>query len=326
MFEFKAKTIGITVAIIAAVFLFIAVASWISGISKDISQNIKNSSKEEENSIGLPKTELKKEQDKTNILLLGIAGEDHISGTLADSLIFISIRENQNKADLISIPRDMWVFFASEDYPAEGVSGYTYEQGWQKINEMYHLSGGQEKPNIEATRHLTQKISEITGQPIHYTAIINLNGTEKIVDILGGIEVDGVQMTGKEAAAYVRDRSGPGSDFDRMKHQQKVLLATQKKLEEIDGLDFSKIFELYNTVQENIVTDAGLDEFLGFYELLGKISPENTGMHTLAIAENNLLTEEYINLRGQNIYILRPSAGLENYEEIQNFINEILSI
>src|SRR3989344_2795243 len=290
MFEFKAKTAGITLAIIVAMLLVVAGANWLSGISKGISQTIKNSSGNEEK-IGLPETKLKKDGDRTNILILGIGGPDHISGTLTDSLIFASAKVDQNEADFISMPRDMWVFYSSEGYPAEGISGYTYKQGWQKINEIYHLSGGQEKPNIEAAGHIAKKVSDITGHPVHYTVIINLDGIKEIVDIIGGIEIDGVQMSGDEATAYVRDRSGPGSDFDRMKHQQEVLLAIQKKLGGENDLGFTEVLELYNTAQKNI-----------------------------------LLAEEYIDLNGQNIYILRPSAGLENYDEIQNFINKILDI
>ncbi|MEX2144878.1 MAG: LCP family protein [Candidatus Spechtbacterales bacterium] len=326
MFEFKAKTALITAGIILGMLALAAGASWISGIAKNASENIKNSQMEENNQFGLPKTELKKDKERTNMLLLGIGGPDHTSGTLTDTLIFASVKTETKEANFISIPRDMWVFYESEDYPKEGVSRFTYQDGWQKINEIYHLSGGQEKPNIEAARHVAKKVSEVTGQPVHYAVIINLNGVEKIVDILGGIEVDGVHMTGNDAVKYIRDRSGPGSDFDRMKHQQAVLLAIQNKLTKQEELGLSKLLELYNAAQENIVTDAGSDEFLGFYELMGKIDPENTNMHTIAIAGNNLLSEEYIDLNGQNIYTLRPSAGKENYEEIQKFIGEILGM
>lgn len=39
-------------------------------------------------------------------------------------------------------------------------------------------------------KYLADKVSELTGQPIDHYIVIDFSGFKKIVDILGGIEID----------------------------------------------------------------------------------------------------------------------------------------
>jgi anionic cell wall polymer biosynthesis LytR-Cps2A-Psr (LCP) family protein len=91
-----------------------------------------------------------------NILLLGSGGGGHSGGSLSDSIILVSVDTKNKKVGLISIPRDFWF------------SG-------KKINE---------DPSIK------DAVTAITGFSVSNYISVDFNGFVKIVDGLGGIEVD----------------------------------------------------------------------------------------------------------------------------------------
>ncbi len=64
---------------------------------------------------------------------------------------------------VVSVPRDLWV-----------------EEIKTKVNTAYHYGG------VDLVQKTLQGIS---GQPIHYYAVVNFDSFEKIIDYLGGIEV-----------------------------------------------------------------------------------------------------------------------------------------
>ena len=83
-------------------------------------------------------------------------------------MIFLSLNRNTGKVVLVSIPRDIWI---------------TEIQA--KINTAYHYGG------IDLAK---KTVGDVLGQRINYVAILDFDGFEKAVDLLGGIEVD-VQRT-----------------------------------------------------------------------------------------------------------------------------------
>lgn len=132
---------------------------------------------------------------------------------------------------LVSLPRDSWVtipsFTGSE-------SGKDFESpGANKLNASYSMDG----PTL-----LVRTVEYNTGLKIDHYAEIGFGGFAKIVDAVGGVEMDiprdikdensgadfeaGRQtLDGKEALAFVRNRYEAGSDLERTKNQQKFLSA-----------------------------------------------------------------------------------------------------
>jgi len=107
---------------------------------------------------------LENDQGKINFLILGINGSGGSDKDLTDTIIFASLNKNTKKTVVVSVPRDLWI-----------------EEIKAKINTAYHYGGAD----------LAQKtLTEILGQPIHYYAVINFDSFEKIIDYLGGIEVE----------------------------------------------------------------------------------------------------------------------------------------
>lgn len=273
----------------------------------------------EEKSFNLPSLKslaetvtLKNDNGRTNMLFLGISGEDYISGDLADTIILLSLNKETQEAHMFSVPRDLWV---------------SRDGQFQKINELYRVAGGTEQPDVEKAGAMRQKMEEITGQPVHYTIIINLEGIKEFVDLVGGVETEEGHKNGEEALFYIRDRSRPGSDFDRMARQQKLIVALIEKIisgEGLGGESDAQMEDLLSTYEAYFSSDISVFQL---YQLEGSsknISTENIEMHTITPAQDNLLYSDYTEWRGVQAYTLHPTAGLEDYSEIQGFINSVL--
>lgn len=113
--------------------------------------------------------ELKNTSGHTNILLVGVDTRDSKylnTGTLTDTMIIISINKNSKEVKMLSLPRDLWV---------------TYGQNSSKINEVYT------RKDIDTLKGV---IEETLGIDIHYTAKVDFAASVKLVDLVGGIDID----------------------------------------------------------------------------------------------------------------------------------------
>src|SRR3989344_2422367 len=98
-----------------------------------------------------------------NAVLLGSGGGGHSGGGLTDSIIIVSVSPVDKKAVMISIPRDLWT------------------PGNYKINATVSNIGVE---NLKGT------LANVTGLKIDKYVSVDFSGIVKIVDTLGGIEVD----------------------------------------------------------------------------------------------------------------------------------------
>lgn len=118
------------------------------------------------------KIELKKvENQRINIMLLGIGGGNHEGPLLTDTIIFASIDPVKQNTILVSIPRDLWVDEIND-----------------KVNKVYAYSEAKTKGSgLLSTKKIIEKI---VGQKIDYGFRIDFNGFIKAVDLIGGIDVE----------------------------------------------------------------------------------------------------------------------------------------
>ncbi|MFA6047682.1 MAG: LCP family protein [Parcubacteria group bacterium] len=122
------------------------------------------------------KDELKGEKDgRINILVLGMRGADLPGGgLLADTIMVVSVKPAENKASIISIPRDLYVTVPGT-------------QDRQKINAVHAY--GEENGKEQGLEQMKKAVTEVTGLPIHYAASINFTGFKQLVDAIGGVDV-----------------------------------------------------------------------------------------------------------------------------------------
>lgn len=126
-------------------------------------------------SFPVAKEQLKMTEDgQINIALMGMRGKNVPGGgLLADTIMVLSIKPEENRASLVSIPRDLYVSLPTGDQ--------------QKINAAYHY--GEAQGEGKGLVAMKEALGAITGQPIHYAASINFAGFTEMIDNLGGIDI-----------------------------------------------------------------------------------------------------------------------------------------
>jgi len=118
--------------------------------------------------------ELKQTDNRINILILGIGGGTHEGPNLTDTIILANLDPKDNKVNLISIPRDLWMPELNGDI--------------KKINNAY--ADGESKVKGGGLMEAEAGIGKITGQEIDYGVRIDFTGFVKAVDIIGGLDIN----------------------------------------------------------------------------------------------------------------------------------------
>lgn len=160
-------------------------------------------------------------RNPVNILLIGTDADPHAGRT--DTIIVLTVDLETSRLAALSIPRDTRV-----ELPGHGV---------QKINAAYPLGGA---------GAVAQVVADLVREPIDQIARIDLAGFERVVDSVGGVELEvdkrmrytdraqglrinlrpGRQtLNGHEAMQYVRFRKDAEGDLGRIRRQQKFLRA-----------------------------------------------------------------------------------------------------
>jgi len=117
---------------------------------------------------------------RSNIIIVGTSEDDpgHEGGLLTDSMMILSIDQNQKNAYMISIPRDLYVKFGEACN-----SGYA-----GKINEYYNCV--HEGQGVDADRAALKKeaafVGDIVGLDIQYGVNVNYTVMRELVNAVGG--------------------------------------------------------------------------------------------------------------------------------------------
>jgi LCP family protein required for cell wall assembly len=277
--------------------------------------------------------------DRVNILLLGVGGESHEAGNLTDTIMIASLKPSTKQVALISLPRDL-------------VSPLN---GWRKINSI-NVYAEKEDPGSggEVT---SESIGELLQMPIHYYIRVDFNGFEKIIDELGGVEINvensftdymypirgeeentdyyaryeklaftagPTKMDGALALKYARSRHAlgiEGSDFARAKRQQLLLEAIKSKLlSHHTLLNPVTIGKLINELNKNLSTNLSAWELLRLWDLSKDVDRAQIINRVLNDAPDNYLVAG----KGQDgAYILTPKTG--NFSEIRNMLRDLFN-
>lgn len=117
---------------------------------------------------------------RSNILIVGTSEDDpgHQGGSLTDSMMILSLDQDNKNAYMISIPRDLYVKFGKACN-----SGYA-----GKINEYYNcVKEGDDKEQIQAA--LTNEagfVGDIFGLDVQYGVNVNYTVMRELVKAVGG--------------------------------------------------------------------------------------------------------------------------------------------
>ncbi|MEV0717151.1 LCP family protein [Asanoa sp. NPDC050611] len=228
-----------------------------------------------------------------NVLLLGSDSRDpdNTSDSRTDTIMLLHVDKDHEKAELISIPRDTWVFVPTSP---DGQNGNTMA----KINAAYAWDG---------TPLTVQTVEGFTGVHIDHVALIDFAGFAKVTDALGGVDMKiektiksihkpyrtfqkGTQhLDGAEALDYVRQRyQFADGDFSRERHQREFLEALLDKATSTGTLaNPVKLNGFLQAVTKSMTVDQDFDLVDTAVELRGLRSADLTFMGTPTAGTGN---------------------------------------
>jgi polyisoprenyl-teichoic acid--peptidoglycan teichoic acid transferase len=184
------------------------------------------------------------QNERLNVLLIGIDSAPGRTEALTDSLIVVSLDPVGRTVSMVSIPRDLASVPLGD--------GRTYGP---KINSLMSYAERNPKEYPEGgIRTLEKAVGTLFGVQIHAYASVDLAGFAAMVDAVGGVDIDvkkplddpryprldgghGWSVTaglhhfdGLDALAYARIRKVTGeSDLTRAARQQEVLVALRNQ-------------------------------------------------------------------------------------------------
>ncbi|MEC3883964.1 LCP family protein [Halobacillus sp. HZG1] len=220
----------------------------------------------------------RKEKEPLNILLMGVDERAGDSGR-SDALMVLSVDPNDNRSQIISIPRDT---------RTEMVGNSSHSGKQDKINHAYAFGGA------DMAIQTVENFLEIN---LDYYVQVNMEGLEEMVDAVGGITIQNdiewygknnfhykkgeLTMDGEEALGYVRMRyDDPKGDLGRNERQRKVIQGIVDKGMNVGSINkIGNVMDVlgknvstnmdFNTMQDLMKNYSGARENLSTYQMSG---------------------------------------------------------
>ena len=264
----------------------------------------------------------RKSQDYYTVLILG---RDTGGGGNTDTMLLASYDVTNQKATVMSIPRDTMV-----------------NVSWdiKRINSVYNYYGGGDR----GIQYLYKEIAQLVGFEPDSQVVVEWDAVGQIVDAMGGVWFDVPRnmnyddpyqdlhihqekgyrlLTGDDAMQVLRYRHDndmrygyPDGDLGRIKTQQAFLTAMVDQLLQIKNV--TKINQFIQVFQNNVETDLSFQNILWFAQqaILGGLSMENVEFVTMPNRTASCWSRTYHNYQS---YVV-PSA-----DELLELVNTKLS-
>jgi LCP family protein required for cell wall assembly len=288
-------------------------------------------------------SDIKSENGKVNILILGIGGKGHEGAELTDTMIFASVSLTDRSITLVSIPRDVWI-----------------PEIRAKINSAYYW--GNLQPERGGGLNFAKEIvSKVTGQNIDYALVMDFSGFQDIIDTIGGIDVvidnsfsdtkypiagrendlcggdptfacryktisfekGTIHMDGATALEFSRSRegdNGENTDFARSARQQKIISAVGVKVLSFNTIvNPVKDYKILLAVKSSVETDL-TPSAIG---ILTKTVVGSRKNITSKVLPADLLINPSISNTYDRQYVLIPKTGSGKWEEIIRWFSQI---
>lgn len=233
-----------------------------------------------------------------NIYVSGIDTYGPISSvSRSDVNIIMTVNRKTKKVLLTTTPRDAYVPIA--------------DGGLNQPDKLTHAG----IYGVDASVHT---LENLYGIDLNYYVRLNFTSFLKLIDLLGGIDIENdqeftvgdtyypignISLNSEQALTFVRERySLNGGDNDRGKNQEKVIAAVIKKLTSTDTL--KNYNAILSGLQDSVQTDMSLETMMnlintqlesgGSYHVTSQAltGTGNTGLPSYAMPEANLYMME----------------------------------
>ena len=264
----------------------------------------------------------RKSEDYYTVLILG---RDTGGGGNTDTMLLASYDVTNQKATVMSIPRDTMV-----------------NVSWdiKRINSVYNYYGGGDR----GIQYLYKEIAQLVGFEPDYQVVVEWEAVGQIVDAMGGVWFDVPRnmnyddpyqdlhihqekgyrlLSGDDAMQVLRYRHDndmrygyPDGDLGRIKTQQAFLTAMVDQLLKIGNI--TKINQFIRVFQNNVETDLSFQNILWFAQqaILGGLSMENVEFVTMPNRTASCWSRTYQNYQ---------SYVVPNADELLELVNTKLS-
>jgi LCP family protein required for cell wall assembly len=226
---------------------------------------------------------------RVTILFTGTSSGD--SSNLYDTIMVVSYDPKTDSVQMISVPRD------SASFPLYfgGVDSAS-----TKINSLpTYVRNGSIKSPDSPYMTLVKEVSYLVGIPINYYAVMYVNGFVKMIDMVGGIDVNNPKviddstydwldgspygfylsagphhLDGRHALAYVRSRHTIGDyDWGRSSRQQEVLVDLLHKMSQPSQL--LNLPKLISTLGSSVTTNFPANKVADYVAIGQSIPSQN---------------------------------------------------
>ncbi|PFU95649.1 LytR family transcriptional regulator [Bacillus anthracis] len=214
--------------------------------------------------------------NNVSVLVMGVdesdvRGKEYGEAIRTDALLLATFNKDSKTVKLLSIPRDTYTYIPVEKKKDKITHAHAY-------GSTKNGKDGGPQASIDA-------VEKLLNVPVDYFVKFNFKSFMKIVDDLGGIEVDvpvefteqdsndnagaihlkkGVQkLNSEEALALARTRH-IDSDAMRGQRQQLVIEAILKKLTSVGSV--TKVGNIIDDINGQFVTNLTFDDMLSFYK------------------------------------------------------------
>lgn len=272
----------------------------------------------------------------TNFLLLGVAGKGYIGSDLTDTIIYVSLNNQTAKTLIVSLPRDIWI--ASLRTKLNSV--YHYQGLKSTKNEIGQIVGRTPDYALVIDFNVFTKIIDILdGIKIQVEKTFDdykypIAGKEN--DLCNGdkeyqcryehvhFEEGWQKMDGQTALKYIRSRNAEneeGTDFARVKRQQKVILAIKNKiLSPKFFLSPRRIMLLIEVIGLNIQTDIPKEKYPELFKTALRFRTKNLIVEVLN--ERFLVNPPSSKTKYDNQWVLIPKSG--SWKEVQEYFASVM--
>ena len=267
----------------------------------------------------------RKSEDFYTVLILG---RDTGGGGNTDTMLLASYDVTNQKATVMSIPRDTMV-----------------NVSWdiKRINSVYNYYGAGEK----GIQHLYKEVAQLVGFEPDYQVVVEWDAVGEIVDAMGGVYFDVPRnmnyddptqnlhihqekgyrlLSGDDAMQVIRYRHDnrvngktlgyPDGDLGRIATQQAFLKAVVEQLLQVKNL--TKLNQFVKVFQNNVETDMTFTNILWFAQqaVFGGLKVENVNFVTMPNTPVSCWSRTYQNYQ---------SYVVPNAQELLDLVNSDLS-
>ncbi len=252
-------------------------------------------------------------EDRISFLVLGETGRPigwNFAPDLTDTMMLVDYRPKVGVANLVSLPRDTFITIDGQSF---------------KMNEAF------KRGKMDGLLNIVQ---QMTGIKTDKYVVVTVDLLKTIVDNLGGIDIDMKanvidsvsgytihagknHLDGNQVVFIARNRYAPEGDFFREKNQQDVIRAMLQKIRSLNMLEKATFLFKMTPELAKLNTNINFQELLPLADKFEKVRLNNV----VVDFKTGILQSANVPYYGSSTaYALIPRAGVNNYSEMQQYI------